>query len=893
MSVFHHNQPRKVDRPIGRRLTLVMIGVSSLITLLATGFQLYDDYQGGINRIQSSLEMVQQSRLKALSHAVWVEDNEQIRLHLEGIMQLPDLDQAAIFVEGTMQWYRGIVSSAHYITRHFPLNYPYGDTIQELGSLRVVASVDRVRARLIHSIPFMLASNALKITAVALLLLLLFHLWVIRYLGQLAHYASSVDLEQPPPDSIVLRAPSHHTDELDTITDALLGMHHKIRTVYQDFKSREESLRTLLESTRAVGWRLNLTKKRLEYISPQIYTLLGYPPESWLDLAVWQSRIHPDDRLATLTSMERILAQPREHSMEYRMLAADGRTVWVRDMSSPLSGDKPGTFTHLGGFLLDISAQKDLERRLRTTTERAESASRAKSDFLAVISHEIRTPLNAIIGMGEVLLDDPLTTEQKHYAMVSQQAAHTLLDLINDVLDLSKIEAGEFQLEHAPYDLVGLIHSVVEVNTITANQQGLPIECNLPDTLPTLMHGDLRRVRQVLFNLLGNAIKFTEQGLIRVETERLETPVASWIRISVKDTGIGIAQEKQSLIFDAFTQSDGSITRRYGGSGLGLTISKRLVEMMGGKIGVDSQLGKGSHFFFTLPVTARWDVLEPLYPPPATLLQQQRILLIHSDVENRDRMQTLLEQAGATVILGGDCRQPTACLAQLDASLDGIVMNCGTLNSAGLNHLEQHLAHYPKLAKRTVILTNKVRGSLLDRTTPLGIHYLNTPVQAEQIYPLLKGISDTSSLYQTPFVGHTEGATPLLTQANVLVVEDSEDNRLLIRTYLKKSPYILDFASNGLEAIEKWQQNHYDLVLMDIQMPLMDGLTATRHIRKQERREQRPHTPIVALTAHAMASDHQNAMAAGCDDFLTKPIKRDTLFKALHHHLPALETNQS
>ncbi|MEG3639418.1 response regulator [Magnetococcus sp. PR-3] len=875
---------RLIKRPIGRRLILAMIAFSSLITLLATGLQLYNDYRNDINAIDHSLELIQQSRLKALAHAVWIHDTQQIELLLEGMIQSQDMEQAAVFVDGDMVWYRGITGSKNRITRHYPLIYVYDGSPQEIAYLRITASVDRVMARLLGKVVMILASNAVKTTLVAILMLMLFHRWVTRHLGQLATYAHNLDLDHPPPHHILDRSNPKQVDELDAVASALLKMHQNAHTIYQDLSGREQSLRTLLESTRAVGWRLDLVTKQLTYIGPQIHTLLGYPTNSWADLVVWQTRIHPEDRLTTLTQMERLITHPCDHVMEYRMVAADGRTVWIRDMSAIMPTQNHNHNPQLGGFFLDISAQKDLESRLRSTTERAESASRAKSEFLAVISHEIRTPLNAIIGMGEVLLDDQLTNEQKHYAQVSQQAANTLLDLINDVLDLSKIEAGEFQLDHAPYDLQDLIQGVVDVNTITAKQHGLHIRSNLHDSLPSLMYGDARRIRQVLFNLMGNAIKFTDRGQIRLDTELVETPTGRWVRIRVTDTGIGIAQEKQTLIFDAFTQSDGSVTRRYGGTGLGLTISKRLVEMMGGQIGVQSQLGEGSCFFFTLPISTTWDVLEPLQTPSEPWLKDKNILVIHEDQDNLNHLTQLLELVGACVIQGGSCLDKEHCLAQMSQPLHGVIMNCGALNSDGINCLEKYLQQYPQDQIPRIVLTSELKTQLQARAQRIGAHYLSCPVQAEQLYTLLNPMQVEPETTTAPAMaqGPALEDTP---PPRILIVEDSEDNVLLIRTFLKNTPYLLEFACHGQEAIEHWQKNHYDLILMDIQMPVMDGLTATRRIREREQRQGTGHTTIVALTAHAMASDHQNALDAGCDDFLTKPVKRKTLLASLESYL--------
>jgi PAS domain S-box-containing protein len=441
-----------------------------------------------------------------------------------------------------------------------------------------------------------------------------------------------------------------------------------------------------------------------------------------------------------------VLSEKKVTDYELTACARDGKQTVV-SYNATTFYDRGRTLQGVFAAARDVTEGKRVEAELQQAKAAAESASQTKSDFLASMSHEIRTPMNAIIGIADLLAKTSLSPEQDKYVQIFRRAGDNLLNLINDILDLSKVEASQLELERTGFSLNDLLEKVREMVAVRAHEKGLTLVCEIAPGVPTDLIGDPTRLRQVLLNLLGNAIKFTETGEVALRvTSDAHSSVPGALRFTISDTGIGIPGEKLGAVFERFTQADSSTTRRYGGSGLGLTISKRLVELMGGCIRVESDVDKGSVFFFTVPLE----------------------------------------------IWRGPTRRPT--------------VSVGT------------------------------------------------------------------------------GPEPPLAALHILLVEDSPDNRTITAAYLQDTPYQVEVAENGAIAYEKFTAGHYDVVLMDRQMPVMDGLTATRAIRDWERTNRRPATPIIALTASALKGDQEKCVAAGCTAYLTKPIKQEVLLQAIKEH---------
>ncbi|MCH8744448.1 MAG: response regulator [Chloroflexi bacterium] len=527
-----------------------------------------------------------------------------------------------------------------------------------------------------------------------------------------------------------------------------------------------------------------------------------------------------------------------------------------------------------------------LMRKLNLASSDAKDASRAKTEFLAGMSHEIRTPMNAIIGMADLLSETPLNTEQREYLKVFKTAGENLLEIINDILDVSKVEAGDFTLEAVNFDLGELVENTAQVMAIGAHEKRLELNCQVSPDLPRMVVGDPVRVRQIITNLLGNAIKFTASGEVSIHVEPepdSENPGA--VSFCVSDSGIGIPEDKLEAIFDTFTQADTSTTRQYGGTGLGLTICRHLVDFMGGRIWVESETGKGSTFYFTLRLGT---VAQGMDRPDVTFedLNGLKILIIDDNPTNRlILIETLTAWNGhPTAVEDGNLGLSELKRAEksgepyqlllLDRRMPGI---------DGFGVAERIKEEMPISNVTIMMLTSDNRSEDIGRCQELGLaRYLVKPVGRIQLFQAISEVLAASPVNvpedtTVPKIGLPSDQQSL----RILLVEDSSDNRQLMLAYLKKTSYQVDIAENGQIAVEKFTADPYDLVLMDMQMPVMDGYTATRRIREWEQNQSADPALIIALTAYALKDDEQKSLDVGCDLHLTKPIKKAQLLETI------------
>jgi len=520
-------------------------------------------------------------------------------------------------------------------------------------------------------------------------------------------------------------------------------------------------------------------------------------------------------------------------------------------------------------------------RELEEARDQAVAAARAKADFLSSMSHEIRTPLNAIIGMAELLAESRLEGEQRHYVDVFHRAGNRLLLLVNDILDLSRIESGQLELERLAFAPEDVLHEAAEIHALQAEEKGIELVVCVAPGVPATLYGDPVRLRQVVLNLIGNAIKFTDRGEIVVRADRAPQDAQSII-ISVADTGIGISNDKLETIFASFTQGDSSITRRYGGSGLGLSISDRLVRLMGGVIRVESRPGHGSAFSVHLPLVGE----------PATeesggrrLPQGLRVLVACAH-----------PLAGGCLCeplapFGGECRVTNtwqdAMQALQSAAAAGkpwqvLLLEADFVPAGQEAAAQDYLADHGRPALIGLLQTGRMETGL-ELLRGLGADkWLVKPVRRDSLFDAVREVLQAGAAEPAAVGRHREFVLPA---AGILLVEDTEDNRTLVRAFLKSYPLVIDEAHDGREGLEKFKKGAYALVLMDVQMPVMDGYSATRAMREWEREQGREPVPVIALTAHAEPENRALSLAAGCSGHLTKPIKKETLLETLRQFL--------
>jgi len=934
----------KFSRRIGVRVVIASLLGSIVISTLMSVLQICYTYQQTVQSAQQRFLQIETSYLPSLVDNLWEVNQAGVDALLDGIASLPDVGRVELIDETRKIVVRNENAGDSVGQRQFMLRYRRNESSYDVGTLRVDLTDQQIVAQLKSRAVDIGAMLSIALFINSMMVLALLYRMIMRHFNSIARFASTVDVASIGLP-LVLQRPPHDVstnDELDQVVDALNAMRSRLReelarrtAVEHDLRLHQENLEALItERTLAYNasaaqltiaadvaelgvWSMDLKTGALTW-SPRMFEIYAIPPgfrKDGMTMPAWIRRVHPDDSERTVSALRRAIDTQTLYANQFRIISDAGLCRHIRGRALVICAASGEPVTVIG-INYDITEQIEIENHLKRAKDEAEEGARAKAEFLAAMSHEIRTPMNGVLGMLNLLQRTDLDQEQQRRLQIARNSADHLLTVINDILDFSKIDAGKLAVDAIDFDLVQQIGDSVQSLSLRAQEKGLELVVDVEAVSVAWVRGDPARLRQILVNLIGNAIKFTERGEVVVRCRQQIEADSILVTVTINDTGIGIAEEKIAGLFAAFTQGDTSMTRRFGGTGLGLVISKKLCELMGGDIGVSSTVAggsgeSGSCFTFTV----RFAVAQTQAAMQAQFDGRGAdILVVDDNATSRELLGRQLAGYGATVTLAAGaqdaleiCERRTRLGTEqvFDVGIIDLHMPVTTGIELGLRLMEDSRWSHLKL----ILMTGVVPHEELQHAASLSFRaMLPKPVMPRAlqscIAQVLSGGNQSDAFFTAmqparpaahpPMGGRHDNASAMQLPAffsaktRVLLVEDNAVNQNVASLMLTDLGLDVDLTSNGREAIEllRTTAQPYALILMDCQMPEMDGFAASRAIRNAEAGELHRDVTIVALTANAMTGDRERCLAAGMNDYLAKPLDDKTLLDKLQQWLP-------